>query len=141
MDRFQDQVRAYALQQEIVQLQRVQQKLDERIRHAVAHWLQLQPPQELPVSTVATAAERLAAEEQNLRAAGLAPVSVMSAGELYQLTVENGHMTTRFLKSLEIWKSRTSSAEVLVLKTLNEAGGLLDYQTFVSSASVAALKP
>lgn len=141
MDRFQDQVRAYALQQEIVQLQRVQQKLDERIRHAAARWLQLQPPQELIVSTVATAAERWAAEDQNLRAAGLTVISVMPAGELFQLTVEGGHMKTRFLKSLEIWKSRTSSAEVLVLKTLNEAGELVDYQTFVASASVAALKP
>lgn len=144
MDRFQDQVRAYALQQEIVQLQRVQQKLDDRIRHAAALWLRLQHPQELPVSTgptpVTTAAERWTAEYNNLLAAGLSQVSSTPAGELIELTVRDGQVRARFPKIIEIW-GRGGRTEVLVLKTQNEAGELLDYQTFVTSASVAAIKP
>ena len=157
MDRFQDQVRAYALQQEIVQLQRVQQKLDDRIRHAAALWLRLQHPQELPVSTgpapVTPAAERWTAEYNNLLAAerwtaeynnllvaGLSQISSMPAGELIELTVRDGQVRARFPKIIEIW-GRGGRTEVLVLKTQNEAGELLDYQTFVTSASVAAIKP
>jgi hypothetical protein len=144
MDRFQLQVRAYALQQQLTHLCAARSTLDAHIQRAATQLSQLQPVSEVvmpdPVAPAALAnpldwAVRWQNEQAILQKNGLRLIQTTPAGPLQQLTLNGTQAEARYAQSLESW-GRGTVADVLVLKDLDAQGLVTGYVTFINSILV-----
>jgi hypothetical protein len=141
MDRFQQQVREFALQQQIMHLRIARDRLDASINQALGQLTRLHIVPEVtmpePAANPLTWAMRWHAEAQTLQSHGLRLIQTLPAGPLLQLSLDGDKAQASYGKQLELW-GRGDAADVVVLKDVDAQGQLTGYVTFVSAAAATA---